>query len=284
MSLSKGAQVGLTALVSLVCLCVLVIFLGNMHFARPGYRITALFDYVDSLKTSAPVLYGGGVQIGEVDTIAIQGDRVAVTLVIHKDVHIPSDSEVTIHTSGILGEKYVQVGAGNSSRGVLSPGAVVQGLDPASLDRTLQKVEALSSYLEPLLKDPKIIGDVRQILGGLNKASIDLDSMILENRGDLRTSVQDLKVLTRNLRQGSEQVRPVMANAQKLLSNANTVKIQHSFDSLDASMEKLDHIVTHVEDKKGTLGVLVFDDETGENLRELLADLKKHPWKLLWKK
>jgi hypothetical protein len=32
------------------------------------------------------------------------------------------------------------------------------------------------------------------------------------------------------------------------------------------------------------VGVLVFDDETGENLRELLSDLKRHPWKLLWKK
>jgi len=30
--------------------------------------------------------------------------------------------------------------------------------------------------------------------------------------------------------------------------------------------------------------MLVFDEETGENLRTLLSDLKRHPWKLLWKK
>jgi hypothetical protein len=30
--------------------------------------------------------------------------------------------------------------------------------------------------------------------------------------------------------------------------------------------------------------MMVYDDETAENLRELLRDLKRHPWKLLWKK
>jgi phospholipid/cholesterol/gamma-HCH transport system substrate-binding protein len=284
MLLNRSARVGLTAIVSLACACVLVVFLGNIHFARPGYRVTILFNYVDSLKTSAPVLYGGGVKIGEVDSIGIVGDRVAVALNIQKDVHIPLDSELTIHTAGILGEKYVQIGAGDSGKGVVAPGSVLEGIDPGSLDRTLQKVESLSEYLEPLLKDPKLIGGLDHLLGGLDKASTSLNGMIDENRGDLRASVKDLRVLTRNLRQSSDQVQPLVANAGKLLSDANTVKVQKSLDSLDDSMAKMDHILTHVEDKKGTLGMLVFDDQTGENLRELLSDLKRHPWKLLWKK
>jgi len=45
-------------------------------------------------------------------------------------------------TSGILGEKYVQIDAGNLAGGVLDPGALIAGIDPGSLDRTLQRVEA----------------------------------------------------------------------------------------------------------------------------------------------
>jgi phospholipid/cholesterol/gamma-HCH transport system substrate-binding protein len=284
MPLNRSARVGLTAIAGLACTCALVVFLGNMHFARPGYRVTALFNYVDSLKVSAPVLYGGGVAIGEVDGMAIQNGRVAVQLNIHKDVQIPVGSEITIHTVGILGEKYIQVGAGDGSQGYLAPGAVVEGLDPGSLDRTLQKVEALSDYLEPLLKNPKIIGGVSKVLSNLDKASTDLNSMIGEDRGDLRVSVRNLKVLTGNLRQSSEDIKPVVANAGKLLSAANTLKVQQSLDRLDSAVGKVDAMMTHLQDKKGILGVLIYDDQTGENLRELLSDLKRHPWKLLWKK
>jgi phospholipid/cholesterol/gamma-HCH transport system substrate-binding protein len=284
MNLNRRVRVGLTAIAGLACTCALVVFLGNMHFARPGYRVTALFNYVDSLKTSAPVLYGGGVNIGEVDGMAIQDGRVAVQLNIPKDVQIPVGSEITIHTVGILGEKYIQVGAGDGSQGYLAPGAVVEGLDPGSLDRTLQKVEALSDYLEPLLKNPKIIDGVGGILGNLDKASLDLNSMIGEDRGDLRVSVRNLKDLSGNLLQTSQQLKPVVANAGKLLSDANTVKMQQTVDSLHSAAGKVDDILTHMQDKKGILGVLVYDDKTGADLRDLLGDLKRHPWKLLWKK
>jgi phospholipid/cholesterol/gamma-HCH transport system substrate-binding protein len=284
MNVNRRARVGLTAIAGLACTCFLVVFLGNMHFARPGYRVTALFNYVDSLKTSAPVLYGGGVNIGEVDGMAIQDGRVAVQLNIHKDVQIPVGSEITIHTVGILGEKYIQVGAGDGSQGYLAPGAVVEGLDPGSLDRTLQKVEALSDYLEPLLKNPKIIDGVSGILGNLDKASLDLNAMIGEDRGDLRVSVKNLRVMSNNLLQDSEQVKPLVANADKILSDANTLKVQRSLDNLDNAVGKADAMMTHIQDQKGILGVLVYDDETGQDLRQLLGDLKRHPWKLLWKK
>jgi phospholipid/cholesterol/gamma-HCH transport system substrate-binding protein len=284
MNLSRTARVGLTGIVGVACACWLVVFLGRMHFARPGYRVTALFGYVDSLKTAAPVLYGGGVKIGEVEDITIANGRVAVGMNIDKEVAIPLDSEVTIHTAGILGEKYVQIGAGDSSHGVLPPGGTVEGQDPGSLDRTLQKVEALSDYLEPLLKDPKLGGGLGGLFHGMDKVVRDLDAMISENRGDVRQSVTDLKALTHELRQRSEEIKPLIANGGKILNDANTKKFNDSLDSLDASLAKLDDILTHIESKKGTVGVLVFDDETGENLRELLSDLKRHPWKLLWKK
>jgi phospholipid/cholesterol/gamma-HCH transport system substrate-binding protein len=282
--LNRNARVGLTAIVGLICASALVAFLGNLHFAHPSYRVTVLFNYVDSLKTSAPVLYGGGVQIGEVSGLGIENGRVAVSLDIDKDVRIPVGTELTIHTAGILGEKYVQIGAGDGSLGYLSPGATVEGLDPGSLDRTLQKVEALSDYLEPLLKDPQLMGGLSHLLAHLDKAATGLNGMVDENRGDLRASVKDLRFLTRNLAQSSVQIKPMVADAGKVFTDANTLKVQRSLDHLDDSLNKLDDIMAHISDKKGTIGVLVYDDQTGEDLRELLSDLKRHPWKLLWKK
>ena len=284
MALSREARVGITAVAGLAAASVLVVFLGQLHFARPGYPLTVRFNYVDSLKPAAPVLYGGGVRIGEVDTITLDDGRVAVKLRIDKGVPVPKTTVISIHTSGILGEKYVQVGAGALADGLLEPGATVDGVDPGSLDRTLQRVEALTEFLQPLLADPKFRGGVQNLLGGMNKLTVDLGAMISENRTDVRASVKDLRALTSDLRARAGELQPMMRNAGTLLNDANTKKVQDGLANLDSSLKKLDHILSQIEGKKGTVGMLVFDEETGENLRTLLSDLKRHPWKLLWKK
>jgi phospholipid/cholesterol/gamma-HCH transport system substrate-binding protein len=284
MPMSREARVGLSALAGLVATGFLVVFLGRIHFTSAGYPLAARFSYVDSLKTQAPVLYGGGVKIGEVDGISIDAGRVLVSLHIEDGVRIPADSLISIHTSGILGEKYVQVSPGSDLENALAPGSKIEGIDPGSLDRTLQKVEALTAFLEPLLADPKFRGGVQNLLKGLDKVVADLGSLVSENRGDIRASVKDLKQLTGDLRARTSELQPVLKNAGKILSDANTKKVQGSLDNLEGSLAKLDRILTQIDNKKGTVGVLVYDEETGENLRTLLSDLKRHPWKLLWKK
>lgn len=284
MAMSREARVGITAVAGLVATAALVVFLGQVHFARPGYPLTVRFNYVDSLKVAAPVLYGGGVKIGEVDAIVLDQGKVAVKLHVDKGVQIPAASVISIHTSGILGEKYVQVGAGPLDQGVLAEGSTVDGEDPGSLDRTLQRVEALTDFLQPLLADPKFRDGVQGLLHGMNKLTDDLGAMISENRADVRASVRDLRSLVADLHQRSDELKPMFHNAGAMLSDANARKAQHGLYTLDDSLTKLDRILTQIDDKKGTVGLLVYDEETGENLRTLLADLKRHPWKLLWKK
>jgi phospholipid/cholesterol/gamma-HCH transport system substrate-binding protein len=39
-----------------------------------------------------------------------------------------------------------------------------------------------------------------------------------------------------------------------------------------------------IKDGKGAAGVLLKDEKVGRDLRDMVEDLKEHPWKLLWKK
>lgn len=284
MPLNREARVGLTAVAGLIAAAALVVFLGRFHFQSAGYQVLVKFDYVDSLKPAAPVLYGGGVKIGEVDSIDIVDGKVGVKIHLNRGVQIPASAVITIHTSGILGEKYVQVGAGAEGAPFLAQGSVVDGEDPGSLDRTLQRVEALTDFLQPLLADPKFRNGVQGVLGGLNKVVHDLDGMVGDNKADIRASVIDLRKLTGDLRSRSSELKPVIKNAGILLSDANTKKLQDSLNRMDKSLDGLAKIVDQVESKKGTVGMLVFDEQAGDNLRSLLSDLKRHPWKLLWKK
>jgi ABC-type transporter Mla subunit MlaD len=168
--------------------------------------------------------------------------------------------------------------------GFLPSGAEVEGIDPGSLDRTLQKVEALTAFLEPILKDPKFKGSLQDLLKNMSGTVNELSHLVGDNKADLRTSVQNLKELSVGLKARSDELKPILTSAQGLLNEKNRQSFQKSLESVEAFAVRLDKITAQIDSKKGTLGTLIYDEDTAENLRTLLSDLKRHPWKLLWKK
>ncbi|MES2202486.1 MAG: MlaD family protein [candidate division FCPU426 bacterium] len=281
---SREKRVGWTVAAGLACLGVLVVFLGRIHFSSPGYPLIVDFRYVDSLKLDAPVLYGGGVKVGTVSDVGVSEGLVRVTLHIFKKYKIPLDSHFTIHTSGILGEKYVQIDAGDLSKGVLSEGAVVAGLDPASLDRTLRRVEALADYMTPLMEDGKFKASFGETMQNLNTLSAELASLVHDSGADIRVTVGNLKELSADLRTRGGELKDLVSNARGMVNDKNRKNLESSLQSLESTLSKLDKALTAIEQKKGPLGALIYDEQSAQDMREILRDLKQHPWKLLWKK
>jgi phospholipid/cholesterol/gamma-HCH transport system substrate-binding protein len=92
-----------------------------------GYHVTARFDNVGDLKVGAPVTMAG-VRIGRVDKVGIDPAefKAVVSLTIDKQyAQIPDDSDASIQTAGLLGAKYVGLGAGGSGT-YLAEGSQIQ--------------------------------------------------------------------------------------------------------------------------------------------------------------
>jgi phospholipid/cholesterol/gamma-HCH transport system substrate-binding protein len=84
--------------------------------AKTGYHVSAAFDNVGDLKVGAPVTMAG-VTLGEVDGIRIDWTTYKAVVTMRLDQRynkIPDDSDVSIQTQGLLGGKYVGIGAGGS--------------------------------------------------------------------------------------------------------------------------------------------------------------------------
>ena len=88
----------------------------RLHSDADSYQVTARFDNVGDLKVGAPVTMAG-VRIGRVTAVAFDPSdfKAVVTLAIERRYdQIPDDSDAAIQTSGLLGAKYVGLGAGGS--------------------------------------------------------------------------------------------------------------------------------------------------------------------------
>src|SRR5271156_1499840 len=90
----------------------------GVHFGRVGhfYTVTAEFDNVGDLKVGAPVSMSG-VDIGRVTRIDLdtKAFRALVALQLNSKYNqIPSDSDASIYTQGLLGGKFVGLTAGGA--------------------------------------------------------------------------------------------------------------------------------------------------------------------------
>jgi phospholipid/cholesterol/gamma-HCH transport system substrate-binding protein len=88
----------------------------HMRHATDSYQVSARFDNVGDLKVGAPVTMAG-VRIGRVTGVVFDPAdyKALVTMAIDRQYNqIPDDSDAAIQTSGLLGAKYVGLGAGGS--------------------------------------------------------------------------------------------------------------------------------------------------------------------------
>ena len=49
------------------------------------------------------------------------------------------------------------------------------------------------------------------------------------------------------------------------------------------TLDALDSVLTDMHEGRGTIGKLFTDDRLYTDIEEMFADLKKHPWKLLYR-
>ncbi len=90
---------------------------SGLHFTSPPhYVVTAKFDNIGDLKVGAPISMSG-VEIGRVSRIDLDKKefKAVVTMsLLSKYNEIPTDSDASIYTQGLLGGKYIGLTAGGS--------------------------------------------------------------------------------------------------------------------------------------------------------------------------
>jgi len=89
---------------------------GLSWFGPPQYEVTAKFDNVGDLKVGAPVSMSG-VEIGRVAKIDFDSNEFKAVVKLRLNEHfnkIPTDSDASIYTQGLLGGKFIGLTAGGA--------------------------------------------------------------------------------------------------------------------------------------------------------------------------
>ena len=108
--------VGLFVIVGFMSVGYLIITIGEFNlFSQNHYLVHGYFSSATGLKTGARVEVAG-VEIGTVSAIDIDRERLVakVTFSVDNTIELSEDSIVSVKTSGIIGEKYLDILPGGS--------------------------------------------------------------------------------------------------------------------------------------------------------------------------
>lgn len=103
---------------------------------------------------------------------------------------------------------------------------------------------------------------------------------------EAHAAVTDARGLMRN---AGTQIESVSGAVKGVLGRADGV-LQNGEGAIVAALDKVNQIIedarviaTRIRRGEGTVGALLTDRELFDDARELMKDIKRHPWKVLWK-
>lgn len=117
--------IGLLMFCGIGILVYISVQLGQIDLGgRWGYPLYAYFTTAGGLQKGA-VVELAGVEIGRVEAVDLENYQAKVTLKIRNDVVLPEDTRAAIKTTGLIGERYVEITPGTGN-GHLQPGAQIR--------------------------------------------------------------------------------------------------------------------------------------------------------------
>jgi phospholipid/cholesterol/gamma-HCH transport system substrate-binding protein len=165
----------------------------------------------------------------------------------------------------------------------------------------LQSGSSMVRSLDAILKENH--DEIARLLKNIDKLTGEASGLVASLRNGLGDASEVKRTLT-NIESISASIKrdidPLIAKAKKALDGVDNitsvvgpderVKLKKALDELVTVGDKVSGVATDARDivadikrGKGTAGALLVDQQIYDDLKELVRDLKRNPWKFFWK-
>jgi len=288
-------KAGMVITIALLALLVAVFFAGNIQkIFSPKTELKVAFRDVRGLRRGAPV-WIFGTEVGSVRNIHLDPVHGAiVTISINKDAlrFLKKDSQASIMTMGLLGDKYIELSAGSPGAEPLQPNEMIKGTEPIQfsqiiettsmaigkmgdfinkLDVFVTKMEKGEGTFAKFFTDPTIYNNLKRSTETLSLLLEDIEN----KEGTLKMLIEDPSLYKKTL----STVSSIEEFSRKLNEGSGTLKKliedPELYGNLNQAASRLSSILEGIEKGKGMAGALISDEELAKELRDLLLELRK---------
>lgn len=263
-----------------------ILYLKQVNITRRLVKYTVVFPNIGTLQKGDPVTVNG-VRGGSVSNISLKGSGVAVELNLDKDIVFTDSSKVSIQNIGLMGERMVHIKLSDKGKpyphdtkdrvtyitGSFDSGiAEAMGMLGNVLENVTQLVDSVGMVWYATFGDERFLQFFDDFIDRVDTVVYLVDELVEKNKVSVDVTVRNLRKATEGLKDLVEDNR---ANIDKIVNNGaeltdDALLIAEKIDSISSAV---DRIVTNIEDGKGSVGMLLEDDEVVKTLQSTMESL-----------
>jgi len=299
-------KVGLVITVALCTLFVTVFFAGGIeNLLSPKVELRAQLQNAKGLRKGAPV-WLSGIEVGSVKRISLNPEYgTIITLSVDKKdlKFLRKDSEASVLTMGLLGDKYVELSSGSPGAEPIKPGDMIKGAAMVDLkdavEISVSSIKKMSDFINKLdnlvtkfekgdgtavkfLTDPEIYNNLMDISKNLSGVLHE----IRDGQGTITMLLHDPSLYNRMLTATSSVEELTLALNNRKGTLRQLAEDPALYENLNMASQQLSSILEKIEAGEGIAGDLITDKklagdlkDTVTEIRELTKDIKDNPKK-----
>lgn len=282
----EQAMVGLFVLVA-VAVLVATVFALTGAMGGTGVTYRAYFPFAGGLEPGASVRYAGGPKVGRVEKLQLDpkdASRIEITFSVKSGLPVKTDSHVKIMSLSPLGDNHLEIVPGSDKAALAATGTTLQSdpyVDFNALTAKFNEIAPQAQQLLASLNDRTVelkvtIARVNDLLNDSNRANLaatlaDTRGLIAENRGTVKSTLQNLNSASQKLEPLLQDLRKTSAQANQTLDHVDSL-IGDNREDVRQAVKDLRESLATVNDLTGRLDQTL--DVNSDNIDELLENLR----------
>jgi len=311
LKISREVKIGFVVLVTLAVAVWGYNWLKGNNLLQKSKDYYAVYTNVGGLSVNSPVVVNG-FQVGTVSDIHLMPERPELVLVTFritdKKFKFPKDSEAKLASPSLLGGKVIDIRLGDSSVYAV-PGDTLFTSYQLDLQEQVNelvaplkvKVESLLSNIDSILipiqtilndetarKLAEGLGRIPAIIANLERITYKVDTLISSEKNKLSRIFSNVESISANLKNNNDKISSILDNVDEITDSLAKSNFKKAIANATDILEKVDNIVTKIDNGEGTLGALINDDKlylqidsAAKNLNFLVDDIGQNPERYL---
>ena len=264
-------KVGAFVFMGLAMLGALVVQFGRLGEGfRTYYPISVRFTDASGLLKGSDVLLAGA-KIGKVSggpRMVREGNGVDVPLAIFEHVKIPEGSKISVGSSGLLGDRFVNVTMPpGQPKKFIAPKSHIVGTRETGIDDLTREGGELITDLRTTVQN------INAIMTRLNQEA--LSSGTMEN---WKTSIEHLSETTASLSESSKKLEAVVDKADLAVSSIrkDADDVQAVIADARKAVQSATQVFREATQGRGLLAAMLTNQDLANDLRALISNLRAH--------
>lgn len=286
MNKSAEFKVGIFTLIVLLIIAFFTFRIGGFEwlYKKKEYTLYVYFRNIGNLDDKSQVRIAG-VTVGKIKRIELSDGMAKITMGIHEGINIPADSIADIRSTGLLGDRYLEIKPGKEPV-YLKDGDTIRNVEEmADMDEMLRKLSSVSENVDKLVSSAnEVFGSeeskkaLKESILNLRDVTASLRDAISRNDKRLEKLIAKLEDLADSLKgmidENRESLKQAIAKAPEVMDELkNTTSelklmIEENRANLKGTTEQLNKLTADIQEGKGTLGKLMKDERLYESLNK----------------